>query len=90
MAIKKKTNKLQKNLPRTSSNKPVGRQLINVEEAAPYLGIKAATVYKKTSLRNIPFVKIGHASQFDGKVLDCYIEQNTIEAIDWKENARVY
>ena len=90
MAIKKKANKLQEELTQTSSNEPVGRRLINVEEAAQYLGLKAATVYKKTSMREIPFVKIGHALRFDVKALDRYIEQNTIEAIDWKENTRVY
>lgn len=89
MAIKKKTNKLQEKLPLTSSNEPAGLRLINLE-AAQYLGIKAATVHKRTSLREISFVKIGHASRFDVKALDCYVEQNTIEAIDWKENTRVY
>ena len=73
----------------TSSNEPVGRRLFNAEEMAQYLGIKASTIYKK-SLREISFVKIGHASRFDVKALDCYIEQNTIEAIDWKENTRVH
>lgn len=91
LAIKIKANELQKKLPRTLSNEPAGRRFINnVEEATQYLGIKAATVYKKTSLRNIPFVKIGHASRFDVKALDYYIEQSTIEAIDWKENTRVH
>jgi len=90
LGYQKKTNELQKKLLRTLLNEPVDRRLINVEEAAQYLGIKAATVYKKTCLRNIPFVKIGHALRFDVKALDCHIEQSTIEAIDWKENARVY
>ena len=89
LAIKNKTNKLQEKLPLTPSNEPVGRRLINLE-AAQYLGIKAATVYKKNSLREISFVKVRHALRFDVKALGCYTEQNTIEAIDWKENARVY
>ena len=72
------------------SSGPVVRRLINVEEAARYLGIKAVTVYKKTSLREIPSVRIGRALRFDVKALDRYIEENTIEALDWKENTHVY
>ncbi|WP_188555477.1 hypothetical protein [Edaphobacter dinghuensis] len=89
MAIRKKTNKLQEKLLQTSSNEPVGRRLFNAEETAQYLEIKASTIYKK-SLREISFVKIGHALQFDVKALKCYIEQNTIGAINWKETTRVY
>lgn len=77
-------------MTQTSSKESVGRRLINVEEAAQYLGIEVITVYKKSRLREIPSVKIGRALRFDVKALDRYIEQNTIEAIDWKGNVRVY
>ena len=81
---------MHEELIQAPSNETVGRRLINVEEAAQYLGIEVVTVYKKARLREIPSVKIGRALRFDVKALNRYIEQNTIEAVDWKENIHVY
>jgi len=64
------------------SNGVVGKRLLNVEEAAEYLGLKADTVYKKARLRELPYVKVGRALRFDVKALERYVEQHTIETID--------
>ena len=72
-------------LPVTSvlvSNGGVGKRLLNVEEAAGYLGLKVDTVYKKARLRELPFVKVGRALRFDKQALDRLIEQHTIKTID--------
>jgi excisionase family DNA binding protein len=82
LAIKKKTTKSQEELPRTSSNESVARRLINVEEAAQYLGIKANTVRKKLRLRELPYVKLGGSVRFDVKALDVLIAQHTIEVVE--------
>jgi excisionase family DNA binding protein len=63
-------------------NGGVGKRLLNVEEAAGYLGLKVDTVYKKARLRELPFVKVGRALRFDKKALDRLIEQHTIKTID--------
>jgi len=64
------------------SNGGVGKRLLNVREAAQYLGLKVDTVYKKVRLRELPFVKVGRALRFDLKALELYIEQHTVETID--------
>ena len=59
-----------------------GRRLLNVREAAQYLGLEVDTVYKKSRLREVPCVKVGRALRFDVKALERFIEQHTIETID--------
>jgi excisionase family DNA binding protein len=60
----------------------IARRLLNVREAAQYLGIEVDTVYKKSRLREVPCVKVGRALRFDVKALERYIEQHSIETID--------
>ena len=74
-AIRKRTGEMV-------SNGNIGRRLLNVREAAQYLGLEVDTVYKKSRLREVPCVKVGRALRFDVKALERYIEQNTIETID--------
>lgn len=57
-------------------NESVGKRLLNVREAAQYLGLEVDTVYKKSRLRELPFVKVGRALRFDVKALERFIEQN--------------
>lgn len=65
-----------------SLNEIVGKRLLNVEEAARYIGLEVDTVYKKARLRELPSVKVGRALRFDVKALDRYIEQHTFKTID--------
>jgi len=60
----------------------IGRRLLNVREAAQYLGLEVDTVYKKARLREVPYIKVGRALRFDVKALERFIEQHTIETID--------
>jgi excisionase family DNA binding protein len=64
------------------SNETVGRRLLNVREAAAYLGLEVDTVYKKSRLRELPCVKVGRALRFDKQALDRLIERQTIKTID--------
>lgn len=63
------------------SNSGIGKRLLNVKEAAQFLGIKVDTLYKKSRLREVPFVKVGRALRFDVVALDRYVEQHTIKPI---------
>ena len=63
-------------------NSSIGKRLLNVREAAEYLGLDVDTVYKKARLRELPSVKVGRALRFDVVKLNRYIEQQTIETID--------
>jgi excisionase family DNA binding protein len=64
------------------SNETVGKRLLNVGEAARYLGLEVDTVYRKARLRELPSVKVGRALRFDVKALERYIEQHTFKTID--------
>jgi excisionase family DNA binding protein len=64
------------------SNENVGKRLLNVREAARYLGLEVSTVYKKARLRELPSVKVGRALRFDLEALKRFVEQHTIETID--------
>jgi excisionase family DNA binding protein len=64
-----------------SSSEIVGKRLLNVQEAAEYLGLEIDTVYKKSRLRELPSVKVGRALRFDVKALQRFIEEHTIETI---------
>jgi excisionase family DNA binding protein len=57
------------------------KRLLNVEEAAQYLGLQADTVYKKARLRELPSVKVGRALRFDVEALERFIREHTIETI---------
>ena len=63
-------------------NRGVGKRLLNVSDAALYLGLEVDTVYRKARLRELPSVKVGRALRFDVEALDLYIEQHAIETID--------
>jgi excisionase family DNA binding protein len=67
---------------RMRSNGAVGKRLLNVREAAQYLGLEVDTIYKKSRLRELPSVKVGRALRFDVEALDRFVEQHTIKTID--------
>ncbi len=64
------------------SNGAVGKRLLNVREAAAYLGLAVDTVYKKARLRELPSVKVGRSLRFDLVALERYVEQNAIGIIE--------
>ncbi len=68
-------------LAQMRSNEIVGKRLLNVQEAAEYLGLEIDTVYKKSRLRELPSVKVGRALRFDVVALQRFIEEHTIETI---------
>lgn len=63
-------------------NRDIARRLLNVGEAAQYLGIEVDTVYKKSRLRELPSVKVGRALRFDVRALERYVDQHSIQPID--------
>lgn len=49
-------------------------RLMNIRDAARYLGTTPATLYTKVWRREIPFVKLGRSVRFDVNDLDALIE----------------
>jgi len=54
-------------------------RLLNVRDAARYLGTTPATLYTKIWRREIPFVKFGRSVRFDLKDLDALIEGSKVK-----------
>ncbi len=58
------------------------KRLIGIKEASEYLGISVNTLYSWVSQKRIDYVKMGRLTKFDLKVIDKYIENNSVEAVN--------
>ena len=52
-------------------------RLLTVEELCDYLHIKPSTIYKKTSSRQIPFVKVGSKLRFRQASIEDWLRSNS-------------
>ncbi len=64
-------------------------RLLNVRDAARYLGTTPATLYTKIWRREIPFVKFGRSVRFDLKDLDALIERSKVKQDTLKKYRRI-
>lgn len=55
------------------------KRLMNVKEAAAYLGTTPSTLYTKVWRHEVPFVKLGRSVRFDVKDLDELIERSRVK-----------
>jgi excisionase family DNA binding protein len=55
--------------------------LISIEEAASYLGIKKSTLYKYTCSRKVPFIRIGTRVLFSKELLENWIKSHIVEPV---------
>ena len=69
-------------MKRQSELQPASRRLYSVDEAAAYLGIRPGTLRNWLSARRLSYVKVGRLTRLSGAVLDRFIADNTIEAIE--------
>lgn len=58
--------------------------LLSVSEAAEKLGLKSSTVYKKTSSKEIPFVKLGASVRFKEEELEEWINRQCVRPVTEK------
>ena len=58
------------------------KRLITIKEASEYLGISVNTLYSWVSQKKIDYVKMGRLTKFDLRVLDRYIDNNTVESVN--------
>jgi excisionase family DNA binding protein len=54
------------------------REVMNIREAAQYLGISADTLYKYVSEENIPAFKLGNRWKFKKTILDAWMERQSL------------
>lgn len=52
--------------------------LLDVRQAARLLGIQVSTLYAWTEQQRIPHVRLGRALRFDLRVLEQWVQQNSI------------
>ncbi len=57
------------------------RRLVNIKEAALYIGLKVSTLYGWVSEKKIPYVKIGDRVLFDIADLDAFIEKSKVKPV---------
>jgi len=60
----------------------MSQRLLNVRQAAEYLGVKPTTLYDWVARRKVPFVKINGALRFDLPDLERLIESAKQPAYD--------
>ena len=61
-----------------ASTMQVGRRLFDIKEASDYIGLQVDTVYRMVSQRRIPFVKVGRRTMFNVRLLDDWLDENTV------------
>ncbi len=81
-AVGRELNGRTEKLGAIVSNGAIGRRLLNVGEAAHYLGLSVDTLHKWVQTREFPHVKAGRALRFDLVALNRYIDEHTIGTID--------
>jgi excisionase family DNA binding protein len=59
---------------------PENIRLLDVKEAARYLGTTDKTLYTKIWRREIPFIKLGRSVRFDVRDLEALIERSRVRA----------
>ena len=57
-------------------------KLLTVEELCDYLHIRPSTIYKKTSGRQIPFVKVGSKLRFSQASIEGWLKSNSFSPDD--------
>ena len=57
-------------------------RLLNVKEAARYLGTTPASLYSMVWRREVPFVKLGRSLRFDVRDLEKLIEESKVKPQD--------
>ena len=56
-------------------------QLLNVKELCEYLRVSKPTVYRMTSQREIPMIKLGNRVLFDKEKIDEWLSGMSCEAV---------
>ncbi len=70
----KESNKTSTGDKKTMNN----TNIMSIEEASSYLGLKKSTIYSWIFQRRIPFIKLGKLVKFDRRDIDKWLEGNKI------------
>jgi excisionase family DNA binding protein len=61
----------------------VEKKYLTVRELSEYLGIPKHTIYSWTSMKRIPYVKIGRLLRFDKNKIDSWLKERSIEPLEF-------
>ncbi len=64
------------------SRRTMQKRLLTIKEASEYLGISVNTLYSWVSQKKIDYVKIGRLTKIELEVIDKFIENNSVEAVN--------
>ena len=59
------------------------RKYLSIKELSEYLGIPKHTIYSWTSMKKIPYVKLGRAIRFDMTEIESWIKERRVEVLDF-------
>lgn len=77
------TTELKKQLDRIEAAALGQKNVLNLDEAARYIGVSKSDLYKRTHLRTIPHFKPRNKMiYFDRVELENYLKQNPIQTAD--------
>ncbi len=58
---------------------------MTIKEESEYLGISVNTLYSWVSQKKIDYVKMGRLTKFNLKAIDKFIENGSVEVVNWLE-----
>lgn len=58
------------------------KEVLNIDDAAEYLGVSRGTLYNWCSQRRVPFIKIGSRTMFRKRDLDTWIADHAVAAVN--------
>lgn len=53
--------------------------LMDIQQAAEYLGLTVGTMYQWRSQHKIPYIKVGHRVKFKKEQLDQWLAERTVQ-----------
>lgn len=53
--------------------------LMNIQQAAEYLGLSVGTMYQWRSQHKVPYIKVGHKVKFKKGQLDQWLAERTVQ-----------
>jgi excisionase family DNA binding protein len=63
----------------------VEKRFLSVRELASFLNISSDFIYMMVEQKRVPHIRLGRAIRFDIKRLESWINDNSVEAVDWDE-----
>jgi excisionase family DNA binding protein len=75
-AIEAVLRDIQNALKSNNAEAPKERRSMNIDEVGAYIGISKQSIYKKTSLNEIPYSKQGKRLYFDRIEIDAWLLSN--------------